>query len=84
MKIRNSTEMKKWKLAVFTRDNFSCVWCGDDKGHNLNADHIKPFSLYPELRLDVNNGRTLCKDCHRKTPTWGKKVLVYERFYNQV
>lgn len=65
-RIRHSKEYKTWRLLVFERDNYSCVNCGDDRGGNLNADHIKPFSLFPKLRLDVNNGRTLCIDCHKE------------------
>lgn len=48
-------------------------------GGNLEADHIKPYSLFPELRYEVDNGRTLCVDCHKKTPTWGKKILTYKK-----
>lgn len=77
-KIRNSLEIKLWREAVFKRDNYTCIWCGDNSGGNLNADHIKPFSLFPELRFDINNGRTLCVSCHKKTDTWGEKVKHYK------
>lgn len=26
----------------------------------------KPLSLYPDLRFELSNGRTLCKPCHEK------------------
>ena len=70
-KIRKSFEYKLWREAVFKRDNYICIWCGQ-KGGKLNADHIKPFAFYPELRLAIDNGRTLCIDCHKKTITWGR------------
>jgi len=75
-KIRNSEEYKEWRLKVFSRDNFICVLCENNESGCLQADHIKKFSLYPDLRLDVDNGRTLCVECHKKTPTWGNKVPV--------
>jgi 5-methylcytosine-specific restriction endonuclease McrA len=59
---------------VFERDNYKCIWCGDSRGGNLEADHIKPWSKYPEFRYKVSNGRTLCKKCHKKTDTWGGKM----------
>lgn len=70
--IRHSFEIKEWRKNVFERDNFTCVDCGK-KGGNLNAHHIKPFALYPDLRFELSNGITLCVPCHRKTFTYGSK-----------
>jgi len=72
-KIRTSLQYRLWRDAVFARDGYQCVIGGKAHGSDLEADHIKPFARFPELRLEVSNGRTLCKTCHRKTDTWGKK-----------
>ena len=69
VKIRNSPEYKLWRISVFQRDKFTCIWCGE-KGGKLNADHIKPFADFPELRFAIDNGRTLCEVCHSKTDTY--------------
>ena len=70
--IRHSNEYKLWRIAVFTRDDWTCQIC-NIKGGKLNADHIKPFAYFPELRFDINNGRTLCEGCHMKTDTFKQK-----------
>ena len=68
IKIRNSKEYSVWRTLVFKRDNYSCVLCSIT-GVYLEADHIKRFSEFPALRLEVSNGRTLCKPCHKQI-TW--------------
>lgn len=76
MKLRNSLEMKKWRYKVFIRDNFTCQGCGQ-YGGKLHVDHIKPFSLFPKLRLSLKNGRVLCIPCHKKTDTYLSKIKKY-------
>lgn len=66
IRLRGLVEYKLWREAVFKRDKFTCIWCGDNRGGNLEADHILPFSKYPEHRFSIDNGRTLCHDCHVK------------------
>jgi len=89
--IRKSPEYKMWRRLVYVRDDFTCVQCRHT-GY-LNADHIVPFStLIKENNInnikdavnckklwDINNGRTLCVPCHRKTETYGKGALRFER-----
>lgn len=81
-KIRTSLEYKLWRRAVFERDGFKCIWCGakSQKGIKvyLHADHIKPFAYYPELRFAIDNGRTLCKECHKTTETFGSRTKSIE------
>lgn len=81
-RLRNSTEYSVWRKSVFERDNFTCVFCGIRSGQGraviLNADHIKPFAFFPELRFALDNGRTLCKPCHLKTETHGRPRHQYE------
>jgi len=87
--LRTCFEYRQWRSDVFTRDNFICQECGV-KGGKLNADHIKPFSIiihenkiktYEEAKnceelWNINNGRTFCEDCHKKTPTYGVRKIT--------
>lgn len=76
LKIRSSLKYKLWRKEVFERDHYTCIWCGiSGNGKNLNADHIKRFADYPALRFTIDNGRTLCVDCHKKTETYGNRRL---------
>jgi Pyruvate/2-oxoacid:ferredoxin oxidoreductase delta subunit len=63
---RSTPEYRKWRLAVFTRDCFTCQICTVYLGGgNLEAHHLKSYADYPELRYDVDNGITLCHYHHQ-------------------
>ena len=74
--IRKNFQYRQWRSDVFTRDDFTCQACG--KRGYIEAHHIKPFSvileeyqiktleeaLNCEELFNINNGITLCKECH--------------------
>lgn len=57
-------EYKDWRMSVFERDNFTCQKCGQ-VGYDLNAHHIKNYADNEDCRTDIDNGTTLCEECHR-------------------
>jgi hypothetical protein len=61
--IKCRKEYLEWRKMVFARDGYRCVICGKTGGE-INAHHIKSFKDYPELRVEVSNGITLCRSCH--------------------
>uniref|UniRef100_A0A6M3IFL1 Homing endonuclease n=1 Tax=viral metagenome TaxID=1070528 RepID=A0A6M3IFL1_9ZZZZ len=73
--IMETFEYKEWRRRVFQRDDYTCINCRQ-KGGILRADHIKPFSLYVELRFDTNNGRTLCVDCDKQLGWRGSHIII--------
>jgi hypothetical protein len=57
----------RWRNAVLARDGYRCRGCGRQcKKHEkgLAAHHIQSYASAPELRLDLDNGMTLCRRCH--------------------
>ena len=69
--IRKSRDYAKWRKAVLIRDDYTCRNCGAYKNVPIEVHHIYSFSKYPELRFDINNGKTLCQPCHKKTNSYG-------------
>ena len=89
--IRTSFKYRQWRSDVFTRDDFTCQFC-KQRGKNLQADHIKPLSiilkesdiktfddaLMCEEIWNINNGRTLCIDCHKETDSYMEKAKKWQ------
>lgn len=60
---RTSKEVAEWRNEVLARDSYKCVRCGSTD--RLNVHHIQPWKDNPDLRIDVQNGITLCEQCHK-------------------
>lgn len=59
---RNRYRSKQWVKSVKTRDGWKCVDCGSTE--KLHAHHVKRWKHHPDLRYDIDNGKTLCHSCH--------------------
>ena len=81
LQIRKSFKYRQWRSDVFMRDNYTCGLCGQ-RGVKLEADHypkmfsevLKEYGVNSlesadacEELWNLNNGRTLCENCHKKS-----------------
>ena len=84
--IRQSGKTDVWRLEIFKRDKFACVICGSkisiQANHYpksfaeiLNKYNIQTYekALSCKTLWNINNGRTLCLECHKKTPNYLRK-----------
>ena len=59
-----------------------CRLCGKTNDETiLNVHHIERYADNKELRTDINNGITLCYDCHKKI--YGKEK-EFEKYFKKL
>lgn len=75
-----------WRNDVYKRDEYTCQCCGSSKSGTLNAHHLNGYEWDKENRTNVDNGITLCEDCHKdfhKTYGYGGNTREqYEEWIN--
>lgn len=62
-KAKDTAKYKAFRIEVLNRDLFTCVSCGEVGGY-LEVHHLMPKKEYPDLIYDIDNGVTLCLECH--------------------
>lgn len=72
-------EYVRWRKKVLQRDHWTCQDC-QKVGGELHCHHIKRWVDDIRARYDVNNGITLCVECHRgrhrKNPKRSKDITL--------
>lgn len=76
-KLMNSGGHGKWRNEVKQRDGFKCVKCGETK--NIHAHHLIAVMDRPDLRLDVSNGITVCRQCHMSIHSQLQKGVAQQK-----
>ncbi len=66
--LRHSPKGVKWRNEIFKRDNWTCQECS--KKGKIQAHHIIPISIDKSKAFDLDNGKTLCIECHKKTASY--------------
>lgn len=79
---KRTSETIKWRTKILSRDGYKCVICGSSE--RLEADHKWPISVAPHLEFEIENGRTLCHECHKRTFTYGAKNVLFLRFMKKL
>lgn len=77
--IRNDYSYIDWRRNVWLRDNFKCRIANQNCNGRIEAHHILGWTLYPELRYEINNGITLCHAHHpRKRVEEQQLALMFQ------
>lgn len=88
--VRGLPENRQWIKQCMYRDNYTCQECGVTtiKSNSFQVHHKKQFALiFRENAIksieeakncselwDIDNGVTLCRDCHKLTESYAKKL----------
>lgn len=74
---------KRFREAVFTRDNYACRMCNWSRASQLlalDAHHITDRNLMPNGGYCKENGISLCPECHEKAEVFHSTGVSVEGY----
>jgi len=78
-RLMSTSRYINWRKAIINRDK-ECQICSQSL--LLQANHIKRWVDYSELRFEVGNGILLCQNCHQKLVTGHEKEWESYFYFN--
>jgi hypothetical protein len=83
-----TAEHQAWALAVKKRAGWQCEYVEHGErckrslanGDQMYADHIKDVKDYPELKLDLNNGRAACNSHNTRAGIHARAARMAQKF----
>lgn len=83
IRFKRPSQTKAWRADIYKRDRYTCQLCGFNS--NLRAHHLNGFNWAIDERYDINNGITLCEECHNDFHSkYGKGQNTREQFIDFV
>lgn len=67
-RIHKRNKQGKWKQDIKKRDTYTCQCCkyvGKKNDGIMIAHHLNNYFQFKNQRNNIDNGITLCKDCHK-------------------
>jgi len=65
--VRADIGYEEWRARVLKRDKYTCQMPYCESTRSVVAHHIKLYAKHPTVRVNEDNGITLCNKCHKKT-----------------
>ena len=73
--LKKDSWKRKMRERKLKEQDGKCAYCGREIKHSTSTlHHIKPVSIYPELRRDAENLTLLCHSCHHAIHNKGTLV----------
>lgn len=80
----NSSEWRNMRSIIYQREKGKCQRCGRFIfGRNAHIHHVVPIKKDPTLKLEENNLKLLCRNCHSIEENEENKEKVFPSYFKK-